>query len=362
MFSSYCVYVCTFLIGVFSIRKYSNLSLGNKRNKFKECFFLMIAIIFPSIVAGVRYDVGIDWDNYKLIYEYLTVGGTSTLEPGYILVLKIVKFFFRADYYFFNFVLSATLLSFVILAMLRIRTIEKTQMPIEMGYYIALVVTWGTSFNITRQCLASVIVLYAITFLFEKKWKYVFWVLVASLFHLSAVFCLLFVFLTIKQRNKLYQKIYTVTIYFLIVLMCFMLQDVLEIFSRLGLYSGYFDSNTSKFSIGFMLYIIFPLGLVVLYAPKSLKDNLYYDLFLKLFVLQIPIQFAGNLVNYADRMAVYCNISSIILFPLVASKIKRKTIKRQFIMLSYVWFVIYFIVMWGILKMNGVFPYQTKWG
>lgn len=362
MVISYCIYIGTFIAGIICVKKYRKLSAFDNRNKFKKRIYLSLAVIIPSIIAGIRYDVGVDWSTYKNIFEFTSMTGGSYLESGYVLLLRIVKYLLHGDYYFFNFVISAMLLGFTLLALIRIREITNFRIPLELGYYIALVLLWCVSFNATRQCLASAIVLYGLTWFYEKKWKFILWIIIASLFHQSAIFCILFIFLSFEFKRKSYQKIYNMFLYFGVIFLFFVIQNVLDVIGTLGLYTNYFDNSASDFSLNFMLYIIFPLVLIMVYAPKVIKNSKYYDLFFKLFVLQIPIQFAGNFVVYADRVSLYCNISSIVLFPLIASELSNSRVRKQFVILAYIWFTIYFVVMWGILGGNGIFPYQTKWG
>ena len=358
MFSSYCIYLGIFFLGTICVRQYSN---SNK--KIQKIIWLILAILLPSIIAGIRYDVGIDWRAYKSIFEYTSLYGYSYLEIGYISILRIVKYLLGGDYYFFNFTISIIMISFILLTLLHIQKVMQYKISIELGYYISLVVHYCVSFNATRQCMASAIILYALTFLCEKKyWKYFLLVLIASTFHLSAIFCLGYILFVFEISNKKKRKLYNAFIVLGIIFVSIFIQPLLEIVSNLGIiaeYAHYFENVNSNYSFGFFLYVIPPLILIQLYSKQLLKNNNYYDIFFKLFILQIPFQIAGGFVTYLDRMTLYCNISQIVIFPLIISVLTKQKVKKQCTLLVYIWYTIYFVVMWGIRGGNGIFPYKT---
>src|SRR5699024_8295814 len=91
-FNSIILYINVFIISVFFLL-FSKLFL-NKSILYNR-FYVFICLLIPSILAGLRYKVGTDYEAYVLIYNkvnglsYLEFLQTNTYEIGFFTLEKI---------------------------------------------------------------------------------------------------------------------------------------------------------------------------------------------------------------------------------------------------------------------------------
>lgn len=78
---------------------------------------LLCIILIFSIVFGARYKVGIDFLNYKRIYEVIQQGTKTDdiIEPGFFIICKVIGGL-GLHYFFFFFFFCCIQVSFIIAA------------------------------------------------------------------------------------------------------------------------------------------------------------------------------------------------------------------------------------------------------
>lgn len=87
------------------------------RRLYNYWAFLFCVILLFSIVFGARYEVGVDYLNYKRIYEIIQSGTSTTdiIEPGFYLICKFIGTT-GLHYFFFFFFFCCLQISFIVLA------------------------------------------------------------------------------------------------------------------------------------------------------------------------------------------------------------------------------------------------------
>ena len=134
-----------------------------------------ITLIFLTLFAGLRFNVGADYLSYGYIFNTIKSNQTVKMEPLYWLINKISL----------NYLVLCILVAFLSLYFLFkfINYLDKENFYfILFGYVSIYYLQWNMS--TIRQGLAISIFLYSTIFLFEKKYKkYLFFILIGGLFH-----------------------------------------------------------------------------------------------------------------------------------------------------------------------------------
>ncbi len=205
-------YFLFFAVSFFSLTyEYENKVGKQKKGSY---YFHSLFIFLLILLIGFRFEVGGDWSSYRFFYdraqstivtEYFTVNEagyafinyiSSLLSGGILLVNILCAVIFV--YFFYNFIntLPRPWLSLVI----------------AIPYFIIVI-----SMGFVRQGLAIAIFMYAITFIEKKNYKsYIFFTLLASTFHLSAL-----AFIPVILLQFLYKKIFSAFFIFIFVTIIF---------------------------------------------------------------------------------------------------------------------------------------------
>ena len=249
-----------------------------------------------------------------------------------------------------------------------------------MTYYLVF-------YNMLRQMISVAIILFASRYLYEKKfWKYLFWVIIAGLFHKSAYLMIFLYLLTYKLDSEKINKWFYRIILISPIFMLPFFKIVLWINSYIGLFDDRYSNIDINFNVGFLLYVLPIVIFIWFYRKRLLKLDKRNELFIRIIFLQLPAQFGGCFVEYSDRMAVYFGIFQVIIIPMILktqieqSKINIKISKlknnvlvmkifnfiinilndRKFqILIIISWYLFYYFVLYILMNSNGVYPYKS---
>lgn len=168
--------------------------------------FGFLAVCFFALIVGLRWDVGIDYMSY---YAF------SSGDFGADYEIERLEFFPRTLAYLTNRTWLPFYVWFVVMAFLQFYFIHKTLKSIYppligWGVFFFIAIFFQEQMNIVRQGVAVCIIMYAYTFLINKKLlPYLLFVIIASLFHKSAIVCLpLFLLSNVKiVLNRFWQYV-----------------------------------------------------------------------------------------------------------------------------------------------------------
>lgn len=257
---------------------------------------IFISIILYSLIFGIRYGVGRDFFAYLNSYEFAA-------ERGYILregewgFDKLTLFFAGLGLHYSLFFSFIAFIQIYFLS-LSFKTNKRLLSYIFMSFM--LICTFLSWMNGLRQIIALSIFIYAINFALEKKtWKYFVLILIAYLFHSSAIILLPLYFFIIKA-NQLIPKIKYQIIFFVLSLLLAgkfnesifgSIPGIIELFG----YSHYSEyKNNSELSLGLGYYIIIILNLFLILKSDKVRRYLNdrkFDTIYSLF-------FIGCIWNY----------------------------------------------------------------
>lgn len=166
----------------------------------KEKLFFRIMAIFLTIISMCRFDSGHDYFWYWIVGDKTLVNNPivnnlyQNLEFGIQKIYDVVRWLGHPQYFF-------TITGLIVFVLLY-KTFEKESRAPIIALILCLFVDLGF-YELVMQTVAVSIIFYFTRFSYEKKYfKFMLVVLFASLFHSSAILCLVFLFIPRKKIDK----------------------------------------------------------------------------------------------------------------------------------------------------------------
>ena len=323
--------------------------LAGRLNNIKY-FFVSFAIIF--IYLALRFDFGSDYETYYDLFfsikasswdELVLLANINqfgeTMEFGYIYLNKFFTLF--TNFYFF-----IAFHSFLFCGVYY--TIIKRYVDPQY-YWIALfILIFHTSLMVRsisglRQGLAVYCFIYSFQYLIEKRniWKYVICILVAALFHYSAIILLPLYFLFNQSKVKRIEPIFYLLLYIFFVFFGEKLKNPIESITStlLPKYMYYIDNEEGiklGSGMGLLLSSFFYLYILFFAKRETNADFVFYRI-VSVFIILSPISLV---INNLSRLSLYFAPALIIVIPQLITLKQDKLLKRGFIIL-YILFTIY---------------------
>lgn len=349
-----------------------------KDNKFKHFLdfvfkFRLISISAIVLISTLRaYSVGVDIiQYYNEFAAFKTLGfkealNTSRFEKGYfILTFALAKIGLN-----FRFVL---LLSSIFTAICFYKFIKEFSPNKCMS--LVLFVGFGIfaqSLNIMRHIIALDFILLAIVFLHKNKiWQTILMILLASLFHITALIGLLFIlFNYLKPTWQLFA--FSVLLVLVGVKLFPYAMKIVSLITPIDFYNQYFVVEKYKFiSTPGLVDNLYSIGLtlifVILFVGKKFLKNLnekelkVYDFFLIIYMFVPLVRLAGfamNAQSLLHRLNVWFFFSLIILVPLFIKGLNfNKKLKISVHVATYFATFCYMYYFYAVQASNGVVPY-----
>lgn len=332
------------------------VTLAEKKTKNRVLIYLLktLTILFPSIIAGLRYGIGTDYLGvYEPLFEEIANGNiidrSRDFEIGYVLINKIV-ILFGGNFNLVMFICSLMTNTFIYLGLEH----YKDKINVPLAYFFYMILFYQRTFNLVRQMLSIAIVFYALKFLdirdiqqedkkeyviylIKQITKYITFVIIASLIQRTTLIMLAIPFILFIYRNPKY-KIFKISSYIvlLIVILNFsFIGDLLRKSEVLKYYAFYFSKQgENSFSIMYFIRVlpaILPYFLIKKEIDKDGQISLLYGLNIIGSILMLLAYFTNT---YGERIALFFNIFQIILFSYYIVKLKSVSSKKVFIITS----------------------------
>lgn len=341
------IYIICFIFSTF----FTYIAQKNfDKNKKKEgIFWSILAILIPSILAGLRDNsIGSDIEAYvtrlfeiaKNTTSLSTFLNMSWVENGYTILIFGITYLTKDIHWILFFT------ELIMCVFLYLTAYDKRK---YIPMWFVMLIYFGTFYNISlclmRQGIAIFITMYALTRMEKKQYLLTFLLFILAIqFHSSAIVTLpMYILIYIDKRKislKTKTSLYVIIIFFLII-MIFSYNSVLKYLTYdLNIlptkYYDYLNSEKSeKFDINFT-ELLFKILWVVLYIVQmfvnnkndekyEFKSNIYF-IFILIDFLTYPISF--KILN-ASRMTLYYGIIGIILLIPYLTNIFKKDLFNQ---------------------------------
>lgn len=332
--------------------------LAEKTKKLKTFFYFLILIILTFFAGFRSLEVGADTSGYAHRFEALNIDFInfikleSNIEIGYRLLEYITSLFSN------NYMTILTVIALVALYF-QLKSINKLSEQAVISIFIFI--TFGAYtfvFNGARQGIAAAIFMFALTFLVNAKfWKYILWIIIASLFHKSIIIAIPLYFI--------FRRKFTKTWFLLLLIGSFFAFYFFRLILNLSTFINprYFNYVAMENQGGFYLTLCYTFLSVFFILIRSKIKSSYkinYDIYLNMFlfgtIIYIIVYLSGAYVEIT-RMAFYYLISSIFIWPLIFKSIKQNKSIPLFLGFVILHMSFYYIY---ITKIGELYPYTLN--
>ena len=325
-----------------------------KQLNIKDIF---IPLIFLVIFGTIRSNtVGTDSEMYSRVFTDNISAESFVFDPrleiGYSTLVYFIQSIDKEYYLLFLF-------TSLIIVFNNLVSIRKYSRDFVLSVYLYICLGFYTFyFNTLRQAIAMSILMLGINFLINKKlFSYLFIVLLASLFHRSALIMLLFYVIVhyIKIRIEL-KAILAFTISTLIS------SSVLIYMASVNdKYSSYVESSDKAGGYSYILLYAL-IALIFLYFGRKIRTiDKEYKIFEQIYVCGIcfciPLILLGTNPSGPKRVVYYFLMYLIFIFPIFFKYYKSLSIKTFFCIFVFLYFVYITYNIWEVYPytINNVF-------
>lgn len=314
-----------------------SFSFLNQINLEKRYLIMQQVFVFVSFVlfGGLRYKVGADWDAYETLFN-----GVSSIEEVvksreeklYMMSNFLIKFIFDSyGFFVFIFFLVAFSLKFYV-----IKLYSKDVFLSLIIYIYGVLLIYD--FNGIRQGMAMSFIMLSIPYMLERRFgKFIFLIVIACFFHISAIVFLPFYFLSrIEYSNK---KL--ITIITLCILIAIPLRSIIQnsLFYQLFMasesfshYSTYTDGdnyqiNTSILSVALFQRLIIFFMFIASYDSMKIDSNLKLLLRNGYFISIMIFLLLSFSDQFAARISFNYKLLEILMVPAILTAVSNKYIK-----------------------------------
>ncbi|WP_394238284.1 EpsG family protein [Niallia oryzisoli] len=340
MAASYLIYILTVVFSTLFAalaQRYSRLDKRGRRVPNSLFYWLSMTILI--FIMGFRdINVGVDglsyYDNYVIAnsMDVISYYKIYITEPGFYLLYRISYILGDAQWLF---ILSAII---TILFFYKAISFEIEKVNLPFAIFIFSTTQYFYYFGIMRMGIAVAIVAFAFRYIIKGDTKkFVFFVFLATMFHYSALFATVLIFLS-RNNKKIFKRLNLLKIAVLIPIGFFAVKYLVYPFITASRYQGYIDSSGV---IGTSYINSLPLlGLFMLYYNKFSKVSSNYQFYFLLFLIKVITEIFAPLIGIG-RMVWYVNLSICLLFPAVIKLNKDRGIKVILITITILYCLVY---------------------
>ena len=321
------VYILLYSLIILSAHKVVNRSCKERKGLW-ACPETYCIILIYTIVVGLRWMVGLDYENY---YDWYNQDyGYYNFDSMELIPRVTMLFMYSLNMPFYTwFMLMAFLQIFFIL-----KAFEKEYINyLTAGLFFYLVFYLGHDMNIIRQGVSLSIVAYAYSFLSKKtQIYYVALVILACLFHRSAALAILFVFLPLIRNISMPPVAVQLIFFFVLsylgtIIINYITDNIgqyLAIIDYQDKLAGYKTSTQvieNKTGLG-VLFRDFITILIILNSNKYLKTDNLKSLYIVYFIGACLYHACMNEISLS-RINIYMITPMIVLLPVIMSPLLR---------------------------------------
>lgn len=307
------LFVCMFLFSMAVVRKRNILY---QRDKYWS-FLIYVPMVLFSLVLGLRYNVGEDYLSYMQSYQEQFRYGEFLADSEYLFVkLNELLYHFDLHYCFL----------FICVLFIQMYFFYKTfeEKTFLLPYAVISFFITGILFeniNLLRQGISAMILLYAIRYIYSKKFiKYFVFVFVASLFHVVSWLFLPFYLMRYFKFKILDNVFFQLFLFFATLFGGDHVYDYLYSFYALMLKSILnVDENwieirqiTLGTGMGVLLKRFSSVLLIFLSDKVSGKFGEYYKIYYRIFFCGLLMTNMAKLDMFIHRISSFLSICSIV--------------------------------------------------
>lgn len=353
MLFTYASYLCILVFSTLVAFCYEH-SKGN----FKVLLWsvLLLSLWIP---AAIRFGVGADYFRYLSMVESVRLGYTSTEVGFYFINYFVVWFDLNPQW-------SIAISSFIVI-FLSLKAIPRNYFSISV--FVLVCTFYLPSFSLVRQAIAIAFIAYGVkNYIDGNKKNYIIFILIGSLFHLSA---LLLVPIYFVARFRVRSSILFLGILIISLLLFLgsglnaLLNSELFLQSKYGYYatSDFIQDAKIGSGVGVFIKMLLPL-IFITNAKKILKTNQNLNILLWMSVGCVLANVCSMKIHIFNRLADIFLFVNFMVTSYIITSLEKNVIKQ----LSSMAIIIVFIVFYcRTIQANynddlggiGISPYKT---
>lgn len=337
-----------------------NAEITEKNNSLTK-FSLFITFFLLWGLAAFRYNVGTDYKVYSLVHFPRVLAGESGVwEPLSTLLVYIGNFIY-------GYVGIFALIHLIILSFLLVAIYDSSENITFSMSLLFLTGFFNISLNLMRQSIVIAIFLFSIQYIFKRDFKkYLLFMIIAFLFHKTAVFYFPMYFLYNLKFNTKRLCFIAIMILPVSYLLNFLLNFLTQYFDVYRNYWGSVEMLASNSTSG-TLTILNIYILLMFFLIRSLARNITgeikkkSDLYIYIQLISlVVIIFSNNfyLPNF-DRILLLFTATQIISIPFFFKQKFNTYFKVLLFIFTIIIYCIAFYQLYYLKNTTGTFPYQT---
>lgn len=330
------------------------------RRSYQNRLFMAGIFLILFTMMALRFDIGNDYRQYTQTAHEAYVGGYVVTEIGFNMLVKVLYQIAGGEYYELIFAAFAFFtLWFFLTAFYR--------QSVRFDQTFFLFMTWGLyfqTFNTVRYYLALSIALFSMKYVLERdNIKFVFWIVVAALFHKSVLLVIPVYWLATFAWRK-----WHIIAAIVVSAGCF-LGKGLVLKLALVLYPSY--RNTIYLEGGSSLIgILRTVAVLALYlwflwySGDEIREKDWFPKLRFYGQLNFLAFITGTFFSFlpvVTRITYYFSVSQLFMIPLIVDQIKNEKVKKRVKMVVFAACILYFGVFLLQAHQDGVglLPYRS---
>lgn len=337
-------------------------------NETKITPFHWIGLLVISVVVGFRYQVGTDWLGYMEWYEYFKVVPLESLnklnfEPGFLYL----------NYFLANLKLDYTIMFFLVAFIswfFLFKGIAAKILPLFI-FFIFVDEYFFWSMNGIRQFVSISVFVYSVRFIHARNFKlYVFYIVLAALFHTSALILFILYFIPWDRvyKPKIWFVLFTVSLF--LANTPIILNSIESALMNLGnsipvlsvylkyFEGGRFEASTKEVGLGYFFKVIIAI-LIFYFSNSVIKKHPNTKFFFILFFFGSIIYNIFYMFPLIGRINLYFIFMRTIALSLVVYHLWTENKYRPVVIgISLLYFLLFLVTIMN--SSNDCCPYQFK--
>ncbi len=302
--------------------------------KYKEFQFgLKLSFLVIFVFLAIRFDFGNDYMSYYkdfiILNSYSAIDfldKTLYYEPGWLFLIKVFQ-----PFGFFVLVMFLSLINCIIFYLF-----IKKFVPVQYFWLAVFIYVFTPGFMLVhasamRQSIAINLFIFAIPYIYKKDFlRYILCIVLASLFHFSALILLpvyFLVFLNWKINN------FWGSIIFIVFISLFIFGDKISpiLFNVIGnFFQDYELYIGTKTEIGSGIGVVFLSLLLIFVIYYSRFQNKQINILFNIAIIGFMFIPIGLLLAMVSRISMYFTPATIIVYPILIANIKKPIPRNTF--------------------------------
>lgn len=345
------------------------------RNKSLKKILIILALLIPSILAGLRdYSIGNDvllygnkWFErsylYSSLFDFLEKAQEYSMDIGYATVNWCISRFTNNPHVFY---FAYEFLQLVVLYFALKPFKDKISLP--YAYLIYFFYYYNNSYNLLRQIMAIILVLFSYKYVVSRKLiKFIIVILLAFSFHSSSIVGLALYPLSWTIENKQLKKIAKFGIVIGSLILVAGYEQVFDIVSSLGILSATkYSHYMTDSEVGGRFVRLTYWGILLVFmwirrkrCESSIENYRTLEIYMIISAIMSLITFLGS--TWIIRIAYYFDIYQVLFIPYLADRmgIKFGNVKKSsgYVILFALVFA-YWLITFVIRNGAATYPYM----